>query len=140
MVMSVMIYGAACSSTRKAKEWFKKNNIDYVERNILKEPLTVPELQQILSRTVEGTEEIISTRSKVYKELNVDIDSLPLQGLLELIHKHPRLLRSPIMLDEKRLQVGFHIDDIRQFLPRQTREIQWHRWRMNYLPMTEIVK
>lgn len=138
--MTVMIYGAACSSTRKAKEWFKKNNIAYMERNILREPLTVKELQQILSRTVEGTEEIISTRSKVYKEMNVDIDSLPLQGLLELIHKHPRLLRSPIMIDEKRLQVGFHIDDIRQFLPRKTRERQWLQWRMNYLPMTEILK
>ncbi|MFS0673417.1 Spx/MgsR family RNA polymerase-binding regulatory protein [Ornithinibacillus sp. 179-J 7C1 HS] len=138
--MTVMIYGAACSSTRKAKDWFRKNNINYIERNILKDPLTVPELQQILSRTVEGTEEIISTRSKVYKELEVDIDSLPLQELLTLIHKHPRLLRSPIMLDEKRLQVGFHIDDIRQFLPRKTRERQWLQWRMNYLPMTEIVK
>jgi regulatory protein spx len=138
--MSVMIYGAACSSTRKAKEWFKKFDIEFVERNILKEPLTVNELQQILRRTVDGTEEIISTRSKAYKELNVDIDALPLQELLELIHKHPRLLRSPIMLDEKRLQVGFHVDDIRQFLPRKTRERQWLQWRMNYLPMTEIVK
>jgi regulatory protein spx len=138
--MTVMIYGAACSSTRKAKDWFRKNNIEFIERNILKEPLTVQELQQILRRTVEGTEEIISTRSKVYKELHVDIDSLPLQELLELIHEHPRLLRSPIMLDDKRLQVGFHVDDIRQFLPRKTRERQWLQWRMNYLPMTEIVK
>src|SRR5699024_4923769 len=129
--MTLRIYGAACSSTRKAKQWFNKNDIQFVERNIIKEPLSVHELQGILRMTVEGTDEIISTRSKVYKDLNLDMDSIPLQGLLELIHKYPRLLRSPIIMDGKRLQVGYHEDDIRQFLPRKTRERLWMNWRMN---------
>ena len=135
--MTVTIYGAACSSTRKAKQWFNKQSINYVERNILKNPLTVSELQEILRMTVDGTDEIISTRSKVYKDLNLDIEALPLQELLELIHEHPRLLRSPIMVDDKRLQVGYHEDDIRQFLPRKTRENQWLQWRLNHLQLAE---
>ncbi|WP_405097826.1 Spx/MgsR family RNA polymerase-binding regulatory protein [Oceanobacillus sp. FSL H7-0719] len=135
--MTVTIYGAACSSTRKAKQWFNKQSIQYTERNILKNPLTVGELQGILRMTVDGTDEIISTRSKIYKDLDLDIEALPLQELLELIHKHPRLLRSPIMVDEKRLQVGYHEDDIRQFLPRKTRERQWLQWRLNHLQLAE---
>lgn len=135
--MSVTVYGAACSSTRKAKQWFNKQDIHYVERNILKNPLTVSELQGILRMTVDGTDEIISTRSKIYKDLDLDIEALPLQELLELIHEHPRLLRSPIMVDEKRLQVGYHEDDIRQFLPRKTREHQWLQWRLNHLRLAE---
>lgn len=135
--MTVTIYGAACSSTRKAKQWFTRQAISYKERNVLKDPLTVEELQSILRMTVEGTDEIISTRSKVYKDLNLDIEALPLQELLELIQEHPRLLRSPIMVDEKRLQVGYHEDDIRQFLPRKTREYQWLQWRMNNLRLAE---
>jgi regulatory protein spx len=135
--MTVTIYGAACSSTRKAKQWFSKHGIQYEERNILKKPLTVSDLQAILRMTVDGTDEIISTRSKVYKELNLDIESLPLQELLELIHKHPRLLRSPIMVNDKRLQVGYHEDDIRQFLPRKTRERQWMQWRLNHVQLAE---
>jgi len=135
--MTVRIYGAACSSTRKAKQWFKKNDINYMERNIIRDPLTVHELQEILRRTVEGTDEIISTRSKVYKDLNLDIESLPLQELLGLIHQHPRLLRSPIMIDDKRLQVGYHEDDIRQFLPRKTREHLWMKWRRSQFRLAE---
>lgn len=135
--MTVTIYGAACSSTRKAKQWFTKQGIEFTERNILKHPLTVEELQGILRMTVDGTDEIISTRSKIYKDLNLDIESLPLQELLELIHKHPRLLRSPIIIDDKRLQVGYHEDDIRQFLPRKTRERQWMQWRLNHLQLAE---
>jgi len=135
--MTVTIYGAACSSTRKAKQWFVKQDIYFMERNILKDPLTVSELQGILRMTVDGTDEIISTRSKIYKDLDLDIESLPLQELLGLIHQHPRLLRSPIMVDEKRLQVGYHEDDIRQFLPRKTRERQWMQWRLNKLHLAE---
>lgn len=135
--MTVRIFGAACSSTRKARKWFKDQDIHFVERNILKKPLTVEELQGILRMTVDGTDEIISTRSKIYKDLNLDMDALPLQELLELIHEHPRLLRSPIIMDEKRLQVGYHEDDIRQFLPRKTREYQWLKWRMNNLQFAE---
>ncbi|MBP2078360.1 Spx/MgsR family RNA polymerase-binding regulatory protein [Oceanobacillus polygoni] len=135
--MTVTIYGAACSSTRKAKQWFSRQGINYKERNVIKEPLTVNELQSILRMTVEGTDEIISTRSKVYKDLNLDIESLPLQELLELIQEHPRLLRSPIMVDDKRLQVGYHEDDIRQFLPRKTREYQWLQWRMDHLQLAK---
>ena len=135
--MTVTIYGAACSSTRKAKQWFVKQDIYFNERNILKDPLTVSELQGILRMTVDGTDEIISTRSKIYKDLDLDIEALPLQELLELIHQHPRLLRSPIMVDEKRLQVGYHEDDIRQFLPRKTRERQWMQWRLNKLHLAE---
>ncbi|BAC15108.1 Spx/MgsR family RNA polymerase-binding regulatory protein [Oceanobacillus iheyensis] len=135
--MSVIIYGAACSSTRKAKQWFQKNGIDFEERNVIREPLTVNELQNILRMTVEGTDEIISTRSKIYKDLNLDIEALPLQELLEIIQDHPRLLRSPIMVDDKRLQVGYHEEDIRQFLPRQTREYQWLQWKTNNLRVAE---
>ncbi|WP_087973808.1 transcriptional regulator Spx [Oceanobacillus rekensis] len=135
--MTVTIYGAACSSTRKAKQWFTKHNINYVVRNVTRDVLTVHELQSILRMTVEGTDEIISTRSKVYKDLNLDIESLPLQELLELIQEYPRLLRSPIIVDSKRLQVGYHEDDIRQFLPRKTREHQWLQWRMNHLSLAE---
>lgn len=135
--MTVKIFGASCSSTRKARQWFKDQDISFVERNILKNPLTVNELQWILRMTVDGTDEIISTRSKIYKDLNLDMDAIPLQELLELIHQYPRLLRSPIIMDEKRLQVGYHEDDIRQFLPRKTREYQWLKWRMNNIQFAE---
>jgi regulatory protein spx len=135
--MTVKIYGLDCGSTRKARQWMKKNGIPFVERNILKEPLMVSELRDILRMTLDGTEGIMATRSKTYKDLNLDVDELSLQDLLELIHKHPRLLRSPIIIDEKRLQAGYHEDEIRQFLPRKTRKTQWLNWRMNNLSLIE---
>ena len=55
--------------------------------------------------TEDGTDEIISTRSKTYQKLNVDIDSLPLQDLYSIIQDNPGLLRRPIILDDKRFKL-----------------------------------
>jgi len=54
----------------------------------------------------------------------VDIDQLPLKDLFHLIQKNPGLLRRPIILDAKRLQVGYNEDEIRRFLPRKVRTFQ----------------
>lgn len=77
----------SCTSCRKAKAWLEKHEIPYVERNIFSEPLTVEEIKEILRMTETGTDEIISTRSKVFQKLNINLETLPLQDLYELIQK-----------------------------------------------------
>ncbi|MDQ1002992.1 regulatory protein spx [Neobacillus niacini] len=111
----------SCGSCRKAKAWFDEHQIDYIERNIIANPLTIDEIKSILRLTEEGTDEIISTNSKVFQELNVDIESLPLNALYKLIINNPKMLRRPIIIDEKRLQVGYNEDEISRFLPRRLR-------------------
>ncbi|AKP46399.1 MULTISPECIES: transcriptional regulator SpxA [Bacillus] len=121
----VTIYTSpSCTSCRKAKAWLEKHDIPYTERNIFSEPLTIEEIKSILRMTEDGTDEIISTRSKIFQKLNVDLDALPLQDLFELIQANPGLLRRPIIMDEKRLQVGYNEDEIRRFLPRKVRTFQ----------------
>ena len=63
-------------------------------------------------------------KSKVFQKLNVNVESMPLQDLYRLINEHPGLLRRPIIIDEKRLQVGYNEDEIRRFLPRKVRSFQ----------------
>lgn len=104
--------------------WLEENNIEYVERNILAKPPTLEEIKEILRMTEDGTDEIISTRSKTFQELSIDLDNIKLQDLYELIQAHPGLLRRPIIMDEKRLQVGYNEDEIRRFLPRKVRNYQ----------------
>jgi len=122
--MVTLYTSPSCTSCRKAKAWLEEHDIAYKERNIFSEPLTIDEIKEILRMTEDGTDEIISTRSKVYQQLDVDIDTLPLKDLFNLIQKNPGLLRRPIILDEKRLQVGYNEDEIRRFLPRTVRTFQ----------------
>lgn len=122
--MVTLYTSPSCTSCRKARAWLEENNIPYAERNIFSEPLTEIEIKNILKMTEEGTEEIISTRSKAFQKLNIDLDELPLNTLFTLIEDNPGLLRRPIILDEKRLQVGYNEDEIRRFLPREVRALE----------------
>lgn len=122
--MTIKVYGSSCASTRKARKWLKAHDIPFVYKDIMRHPLTVEEIQHILRLTEEGTKDIISTRSNVYKQLNINLDTIPLNELYKLIQQHPRLLRHPIIFDENRLQIGYDEHNIRQFIPKEERKKQ----------------
>ncbi|SEL34812.1 regulatory protein spx [Carnobacterium iners] len=124
----VTIYIApSCVSCRKALAWLEENNIPYKAQNIFSEPLNVSEIKSILRMTEDGTDQIISTRSKAFQELTIDLEELPLKELFTLIQESPGLLRRPIMIDDKRLQVGYNEDEIGCFLPREVRALKLTR-------------
>ena len=114
----------SCTSCRKAKQWLEQHNIPYKERNIISDPLNREEIIHVLRMTEEGTEEIVSTRSKAFQELNIDLDDISINELIDLIEKNPSLLRRPIILDDRRMQVGYNEDEIRRFLPRSVRRLE----------------
>ena len=101
--MVTLYTSPSCTSCRKAKAWLEEHDIPYRERNIFSETLSLDEIKEILRMTEDGTDEIISTRSKTFQKLNVNLDNLPLQELFTIIQQNPGLLRRPIIIDEKRL-------------------------------------
>lgn len=123
-VKMIKLYSSAsCTSCRKAKAWLKENGLEFEERNIMSDPLTKDEIIEILSMTETGTDEIISTRSKVYEKLDVDFNDLSLNELVDIIEEHPSLLRRPLVFDETKFQVGYNEDEIHQFIPREVRRV-----------------
>ena len=114
----------SCTSCRKARAWLEEHQIPYTERNIFSEPLSLQEIKDILRMTEEGIEDIVSTRSKAYSDLNIEISELSLNDFYRIVQEQPGLLRRPIMIDEKRLQIGFNEDEIRRFLPREVRALE----------------
>ena len=60
---------------------------------------------QVLRMTENGTEEIISTRSRTFQNLKINLDDLSIDQLIDLVEKNPSLLRRPIIMDDRRLQV-----------------------------------
>lgn len=122
--MVTVFTSPSCTSCRKAKAWLEEYDIPYEERNIASNPITVDEIKTIMRLTEEGTEEIISTRSKVFKQLDVAVEDLSLKELYALIQETPGLLRRPIVIDDKRMQVGYNEDEIRQFVPREVRAME----------------
>ncbi|APS42161.1 Arsenate reductase family protein [Weissella jogaejeotgali] len=125
--MVTLYTSPSCTSCRKARAWLEENEISYQERNIFKEPLTREEIKNILRMTEDGTEEIISTRSKLFTELDIKLDDMSLSSLIDLLHSQPALLKRPLIMDEKRMQVGYNEDEIRRFLPHEMRQAELAR-------------
>lgn len=113
----------SCSSCRKAKKWFDDHRIEYREKNIFNIKLTRDDIVSMLRNTDNGFEDIISTRSKVFQEQNLDIEDMTMSELTNFIIQNPSVLRRPIIIEEKKMQVGYNEDEIRTFIPRRLREI-----------------
>ncbi len=119
----VIIYTSpGCASCRKAKQWLKDNQIDFKEKNIFKSLLDEEEIKFILSRSENGTEDIISTRSKIFQELNKDLDDFSVKELITLIQENPSILRRPIMISQKSFVVGYDDDEITTMMSPSMRE------------------
>ncbi|MCA1344080.1 transcriptional regulator Spx [Lactiplantibacillus pentosus] len=115
--MTVKLYIASSNrSSRNARAWFQRHHIPFTERNIIAQPLQSNEIKRLLRMTENGTEDLISTRAKIFSKLKLDLETISTSELITLIVQHPDLLKRPIMFDEKRLQIGYNEEDIRRFL------------------------
>lgn len=120
----IIIYTTpSCSSCRKAKKWLDNHMIKYVERNLFTQSLTEEDINYMLVNAENGFDDIISTRSKVFKEQNLDIEDMLISELKRFIIKNPSVLKRPIIVDDTRLQVGYNEEEIRVFIPRRLRDL-----------------
>ncbi|MFD1420785.1 Spx/MgsR family RNA polymerase-binding regulatory protein [Lactiplantibacillus songbeiensis] len=117
-----LYYSTSSKSSRSARAWLVANGIPFNERDIIANPLDRDELKQILRLTENGFEDIVSTRSKAFKALHIDLSELGFNQLLDLLVEKPQLLKRPIIYDGRRLQIGYNEEDIRAFLPRSVRK------------------
>lgn len=111
----------SCASCRKAKKWFDQYKIPYSEKNIFSIKLSKEDIFKMLANSENGFEDIISTRSKVFKEKHLEPDNMSIQELVNFIIENPSVLKRPIIINENELQVGYNNEDITIFLPKELR-------------------
>ena len=111
----------SCASCRKAKKWFDQYNIPYSEKNIFSIKLSKEDIFKMLANSENGFEDIISTRSKIFREKKLEPDLMSVQELVSFIIEYPSVLKRPIIINENELQVGYNNEDITIFLPKELR-------------------
>ena len=127
--MIVVYTSPGCASCRKVKQWLKERDLKFVEKNIFSTVLNENEIKHLLTRSENGTEDIISKRSKIVQEQKIDFDEMTLNELVRFIQQNPSILKRPIILNEKSFLVGYDEEEIGAFVPRRT---QTHRERCLY--------
>ncbi|AFI29034.1 regulatory protein MgsR [Bacillus sp. A053] len=110
----------SCTSCRKTKHWLKAHQIEFNERHLFRETPTIDELKYILSLTTEGIDEILATRSQTFKNLNLNIEEMTVNEVLELLIEKPKLLRRPILVDNKKLVIGYNPGELLKLSKKKT--------------------
>ncbi len=124
--MIVVYTSPGCASCRKVKQWLKDRNLPFIEKNIFKTLLNDNEIKHLLMRSENGTDDIVSKRSKIIQESNIDIDSMKTDELIHFIKNNPSILKRPIILNESNFQVGYDEEEIGVFVPKELRKIADH--------------
>lgn len=121
--MIILYTSPGCASCRKAKQWLKDNDMYFVEKNIFATLLKEDEIKYLLQRSENGTEDIISTRSKAFQALERNLEDLSVAELVDFIQHNPSVLKRPIIVNEKSFVVGYDDDEITAFVPRHLRAL-----------------
>lgn len=113
----------SCSSCRKAKKWLDDHRVTYEEKNLFNQPISTSDIDQMLAHAENGFDDIISTRSKIFKEQELDVEDMSVYELKRFIIDNPSILKRPILVDDKRMQVGYNDEEIRVFIPKRLRDM-----------------
>lgn len=97
---------ASCTSCRKTEEALKQSGVDYEVREYFRDRFSVDELKSVLETAGLPARDVLSTRSRVYKERGADIESLSGDNLIELMVEEPTLLRRPMVIGESGVVLG----------------------------------
>ena len=96
----------------------------YKEQNLGKEGITKRRITRYFDQNRKWHCKYRFFKNRYAKNLGVDIEDLSMNEVIDIILETPRILKSPILVDNKRLQVGYKEDDIRAFLPRSVRNVE----------------
>ena len=121
--MIVMYTSQGCSSCRKAKKYMLDNHLSFIEKDIERSELNEKEIRYLLKRSDNGSEDLISPRSKVIKEGNTDIDSMNINELVRFICENPTVLKRPIIIDNRDMVTGYDEDQISIFKKNNQRKL-----------------
>ncbi|MDR1697524.1 MAG: Spx/MgsR family RNA polymerase-binding regulatory protein [Erysipelotrichaceae bacterium] len=116
----------SCSSCRKAIGFFKANHISIEVIDIFSLTLKRDQIIDIIRKSENSTDDIISQRSKIYKEGKVNFDDMTLNELITFIIENPSILKRPIIVDDRKVQVGYNEEEIRAFIPSEKRKYFTH--------------
>ncbi|RAP48142.1 MAG: ArsC family transcriptional regulator [Methanosphaera sp. rholeuAM6] len=98
-----------CSTCRKAKKWLDEHNIEYEDRDIIKENPQKEELKTWYEKSELPLKRFFNTSGKKYRELKLKdkIPGMTEDEQLELLATDGMLVKRPIIITEKTVLTGF---------------------------------
>ena len=98
-----------CSTCKKAKRWLENNNIDFIDRNILKETPTFEELDLWIKISNKDIKRYFNTSGLEYRKMNLkdNLNNMSFEEKLKLLSSNGMLIKRPLLIIKDDILVGF---------------------------------
>ncbi|WP_438785593.1 ArsC/Spx/MgsR family protein [Enterococcus sp. DIV0421] len=94
-----------------------------IER-LLKNPIEIHETKKILFFAENGVDDLINSWTKKFQVLEIDENECSTDYLIAILIKNPLMIKLPVIIDEKKIVIGFNEREIRWFLSKEYRRKQ----------------
>ena len=115
---NIFIEYPKCSTCKNAKKWLEENNIEFVDRIILEEILTVKELKEWIKISGKEIKKWFNTSGLKYKALNLKdkLETMNDEEKIDLLASDGMLIKRPILVTDKGVCVGFKAEEWREII------------------------
>lgn len=106
----IQFYGYnKCSSCLKAKKLFKEHDIPFEDIDITSHPPAKKLLQAIVKSGEYTLRQLFNTSGQLYREMRIKekIGAVSETELIDLLSKHGKLVKRPLITDGTRTSVGY---------------------------------
>lgn len=106
---NIFIEYPKCSTCKNTKKWLEKNNIEFIDRDIISETPTEKELTEWIERSGLDIKRWFNTSGLKYKELNLKDKLLNMnhKEKIELLASDGMLIKRPVLVSDKGIFTGF---------------------------------
>jgi arsenate reductase len=110
--MFVIYHNPRCSKSRQALALLRDNAIEPIIVEYLKEPITKPQLKELLKKLGLEPRELLRKSEKEFKDLQLSNKSLSDDIVIDFMIKHPKLIERPIIVRGDDAVIGRPADKI----------------------------
>ncbi len=102
----VIYHNPRCSKSRETLQLLQDNNVAPAIVEYLEQPPSVDELKSIIRLLGVNARDLLRTTEPVYKDAELDDDSLSEEEIIEAICEYPALLQRPIVVAGDKAVIG----------------------------------
>jgi arsenate reductase len=103
---AVIYHNPGCSKSRETLQILQNSSIEPEIIDYLMTPPSAQELKRIVDMLGVSARDLLRTTEKVYKETDLDDDSLSDDDIIDVIIEYPALLQRPIVVCGDRAVIG----------------------------------
>ena len=103
---TVIYHNPRCSKSRETLQILEDNHLQLDIIEYLEDPPTAQELRRIIALLGISARELLRNTEPVYREAELDDDSLSEDDIIKAICEHPLLMQRPIVICGNRAIIG----------------------------------